>query len=103
MLSAIAFQWCPSLFPSPSIFGVFCHWISIVFLLYGRRIATHSVDTSLTLFLGEFPCLGLALVPDSVPQRRNSGAHGAENSNQISALTGVKHRTLASSGRGWCN
>src|SRR6218665_394705 len=44
-------------------FALFCHWISIVFLLYGRRIATHSVDPSLTHFLGEFPGLGLALVP----------------------------------------
>src|SRR6218665_4066518 len=42
----------------------FCHWISIVFLLYGRRIATHSVDPSLTHFLGELPGLGLALVLD---------------------------------------
>src|SRR6218665_3656293 len=44
----------------------FCHWISIVFLLYGRRIATHSVDPSLTHFLGEFLGLGLALEPDVV-------------------------------------
>src|SRR6218665_21999 len=29
-------------------------------------IATHSVDPSLTHFLGEFPGLGLALVPDVV-------------------------------------
>src|SRR6218665_3887838 len=43
-----------------------CHWISFVFLLYGRRICTHSVDPSLTHFLGEFPGLGLALVPDVV-------------------------------------
>src|SRR6218665_1768676 len=49
--------WC---FP----FALICHWISIVFLLYDQRIATHSVDPSLTHFLGEFPCLGLALVPD---------------------------------------
>src|SRR6218665_1395894 len=48
--------WC---FP----FALICHWISIVFLFYGRRIATHSVDPSLTHFLGEFPGLGLALVP----------------------------------------
>src|SRR6218665_2967613 len=42
-----------------------CHWISFVFLLYGRRrpICTHSVDPSLAHFLGEFPGLGLALVP----------------------------------------
>src|SRR6218665_3084318 len=51
--------WC---FP----FGLICHWISIVFLLYGRRITTHSVDPPLTHFLGEFPGLGLALVPDVV-------------------------------------
>src|SRR6218665_2383430 len=43
-----------------------CHWISIVFLLYGRSICTHSVDPSLTHFLGEFLGLGLALVPDVV-------------------------------------
>src|SRR6218665_2809098 len=43
--------WC---FPFPLI----CHWISTVFLLYGRRIATHSVDPSLTHFLGEFPGFG---------------------------------------------
>src|SRR6218665_2887937 len=47
--------WC---FP----FALICLWISIVFLLYGRRIATHSVDPSLTHCLGEFPGLGLALV-----------------------------------------
>ena len=51
--------WC---FP----FALICHWISFVFLLYGRRIATHSVDSSLTQFLCEFPGLGLALVPDVV-------------------------------------
>src|SRR6218665_1325627 len=64
---------CPSekQFPSPSIlwcfpFALICHWISIVFLLYGRRITPHSVDPPLTHFLGEFPGLGLALVPDVV-------------------------------------
>jgi len=35
-----------------------------MFLLYG--ICTHSVDPSLTHFLGELPGLGLALVPDVV-------------------------------------
>src|SRR6218665_1211326 len=64
VLVSIAFPfafhtWC---FP----FALFCHWISIVFLLYGRRIATHSVDPSLTRILGEFPSLGLALTPDVV-------------------------------------
>jgi len=37
-----------------------------VFLLYGQHIATHSVDSSLTYFLGKFPGLGLALIPDVV-------------------------------------
>src|SRR6218665_1784168 len=68
--------WCPGLSPLlvsialPFAFHTwcfpFCHWISIMFLLYGRRIATHSVDPSLSHFLGEFPGLGLALVPDVV-------------------------------------
>src|SRR6218665_2688568 len=76
-------------------FALICHWISIVFLLYGRRIATRSVDPSLTHFLGEFPGLRLALVPDVVVPEADSGAHGAENSIQISALAGVEPRTLA--------
>ena len=54
--------------------------------------------------LGEFPGLGLALVPDVVvpkaEQRCTWSRHGAENSIQISALVGVEPRTLASSGRG---
>ena len=41
-----------------------CHWISFVFLLYDRRICTHSIDPSLAD--GEFPGLGLALVPEVV-------------------------------------
>src|SRR6218665_1396948 len=103
--------WCPGLSPVsvsialPFAFHTWCfpfalvyHWISIVFLLYGRRIATHSVDPSLTHFLGEFPGLGLALVPDVEVPEADSGAHGAENSIQISALAGVEPRTLASSG-----
>src|SRR6218665_2301571 len=55
----LPYFWC---FP----FALICHWISVVFLLYGRRIATHSVDPSLTHYLGEFPGLGRALVPDVV-------------------------------------
>src|SRR6218665_424815 len=51
--------WC---FP----FALICHWLSIGFLLYGQRIATHLVDPSLTHFLGEFPGLGLGLGPDVV-------------------------------------
>src|SRR6218665_694713 len=100
--------WCPGLSPVlvsialPFAFhtwcfpvALICHWISIVFLLYDRRIATHSVDPSLTHFLGEFPGLGLALVPDVVVQEADSGAHGAGNSIQISALAEVEPRTLA--------
>src|SRR6218665_3453930 len=80
--------WCPGISPRlGSIalpfafhtwclpFAVICHWISIVFLLYGRRIATHSVDPSLTHFLGEFPGLGLPLAPDVVVPEADSGAH----------------------------
>src|SRR6218665_2011348 len=96
-LSFAFHTWC---FP----FSLVCHWISILFLLYGRQITTHSVDPSLTHFLGEFPGLGLALVPDVVvpeAEQRCATAHGAENSIQISALAGVEPRTLASSGRGF--
>src|SRR6218665_1596195 len=67
-LSFAFHTWC---FPFPLTF----HWISIVFLLYGRRIATHSVDPSLTHFLGEFPGLELALVTDVVvPEAEQGGA-----------------------------
>src|SRR6218665_3997035 len=57
----------------------FCHRISIVFLLYGRLIANHSVGPSLSHFLGEFPGLGLALVSDVVVPEAEQRAHGAEN------------------------
>src|SRR6218665_2163681 len=74
--------WC---FP----FALICHWISIVFLLYGRRIATHSVDPSLTHFLVSFQAWDWLWYPMLWSQRRNSGAHIAEISIQISALAGV--------------
>src|SRR6218665_2364438 len=54
--------WC---FP----FALICHWISIAFLLYGRRIATHLVDPSLTHFLGEFPGFGPDVVVPEAEQR----------------------------------
>src|SRR6218665_2041466 len=54
--------WC---FP----FAPICHWISIVFLLYSRRIAIHSVDPSLTHFLGEFPGSGTDVVVPEAEQR----------------------------------
>src|SRR6218665_4159488 len=78
------------------------HCISFVFLLYDLCICTHSVDHSLTHFLVEFPSLGLALVHNVVVPDSEQGcatAHGPEISIQISALAGVEHRTLASSGR----
>src|SRR6218665_2051708 len=60
-------------FPFAFHFSVFfhslfftCHYISFVFLVYGRRICTRSVDSSLTHFFGESPGLGLALEPDVV-------------------------------------
>src|SRR6218665_3256830 len=85
----------PSLRLPYLIFSIrfFCHRISIVFLLYGQRIATHSVDPSLTQFLGEFQAWDWLWYPMLWTQRRNSGAHGAENSIQISALAGVEPRT----------
>src|SRR6218665_2747191 len=69
--------WCPSPFPSPSIYRYIsmhslfftCYWISFVFY----RICTHSVDPSLTRFLCEFPGLGLALIPDVVVPETEPG------------------------------
>jgi len=63
----------PSLCLSYLLFSIrsVCHWILIVFLLYG--IATHSVSPSLTHFVGEFPsywgwlwCPGLSPVLASI-------------------------------------
>src|SRR6218665_386611 len=58
-------------FPSPAVSLCFSMYSSSpaigfhsYFFLYGRRICTHPVDPSLGHFLGEFPGLGLALVPD---------------------------------------
>ena len=43
----------------------------------------------LLTFLGEFPDLGLALVPDVVVSETEQGAHEAEISFKIAALSGV--------------
>src|SRR6218665_1311530 len=85
-LSYWIWLWCPGLSPilvSIALpfafhtwcfpFDLICHWISIVFLLYGRRIATHSVDPLLTHFLGEIPGLRLALIPDVVVSEAEPG------------------------------
>src|SRR6218665_2167057 len=106
--------WCPGLSPvlvSIALpfafhtwcfsFALICNWISNVFLLYGRRIATHSVDHSLT-FQVSFQAWDWLWYPMLWSQRRNSGGHGADNSIQIYALAGVEPRTLVSSGRGCC-
>jgi len=50
-----------------------------MFLLYNRHICTHSVDPSLTHFLGEFPDLGLALVPDVVFPEAEQGCAWSRN------------------------
>src|SRR6218665_1514920 len=66
---------CPSPFPSPSILGVFHSPLyAIGFQSCFFFIATHSVDPSLTHFLGECPGLGLALVPDDVVPEAEHGA-----------------------------
>src|SRR6218665_3431845 len=62
----------------PSLFFT-CHWISFVFLLYGRCICTHSVDPSLTHFLGEFPGLGLALIRDVMVPEAEQGCSWSRN------------------------
>src|SRR6218665_3466886 len=56
-----------------------CHWISFVFLLFGRRIFTHSVDPSLTHFLGELPGLELAVVPDAAVPEAERGCAWSRN------------------------
>ena|SRR6218665_1877960 len=107
--------WCPGLSPvlvSIALpfafhtlcfpFALICHWISIVFLLYGQCIATHSVDPSLTRFLGEFPGLGLALAPDVLVPEAEQRCEWSRKL-KISALAGVEPLTLASSGGGCCH
>src|SRR6218665_1614110 len=77
--------WCPSPFPSPSISRCFpfilftCHWISFVFLLYDPRLCTCPIDPSLTNFLGKFPGLGQAPVPDVVVQEAEQGCTWSRN------------------------
>src|SRR6218665_3993899 len=93
----VAFHtWC---FP----FALVCHWISIVFLLYGRRIATHSVHPSLIHSLGEFPGLELALVSDVVVhEAEQQCAWSRKLDPNFCPGRGIEPRTLASSGRGCC-
>src|SRR6218665_349827 len=90
-------DWVPFAFHTRCFpFALICHWISIVFLLYGRRIASHSVDPSLTNFLGEFPGLGRALVPDVVVPEAEQRCAWSRKLIQISALAMIQPRTLTS-------
>src|SRR6218665_588251 len=66
-----------------------CHWISLVFPLYDRPICTHSIDPSLTHFLGEFQAWDWLWYPMVWSQRRSRSAHDAEISLQISAMAEV--------------
>ena len=55
-----------------------CHWILFVFLLYGRRICTDSIDLSLAD--GEFPGLGTALILDVVVPEAEHGVRMKQKS-----------------------
>jgi|SRR6218665_1140667 len=102
--------WCPGLSPvlvSTAIsfafhtwcfpFALICYWISIVFLLYCPRIATRSVDPSLSYFLGEFPGLGLALVPDVVvPVATYDLQEGIQQDNSNPEPAEVKEKHMCS-------
>jgi len=57
------------------------------------------IRSTLHLLMLNFQAWDWLWYPMLWSQRRNSGAHGAEISIQISALAGVGPRTLASSGR----
>src|SRR6218665_2311839 len=94
--------WCSSPFPSlPSLrFPYLVISIHSYLPLDFNRVSSlrptyrHPFGRPFTYFLGEFPGLGLALVPNVVVPEADSGAHGAENSIQISAMAGVEPRTL---------
>src|SRR6218665_1966918 len=88
--------WC---FP----FALFCHWISIVFLLYADVSPPIRPTLHLLTFQTSLQAWDWLWYLVLWSQRRNSGAHGAKNSIQVSALAVVEPRTLASSGRGCCH
>src|SRR6218665_43651 len=98
-------HWCPSPFPSPSILGVFHSLLSAIGF---QSCFFFTVDVSppirstlhLLTFYVSLQAFDWLWYPMLWFQRRNSGARGAENSIQISALAWVEPRTLASSGRG---
>src|SRR6218665_1788605 len=79
----------PIAFPFAFHISVFFHSLFFIchpaigfhscFFIYGRRIRTHSVDPSLTHFIGEFPGLRLALVPDVVVPEAEQGCACSRN------------------------
>src|SRR6218665_1053097 len=104
--------WCPELspvlvsIPLPFAFNAWCfpfvlicHWISIVFLLYGRRIATHSVDPSLTHCLQvSFQAWDWLWYPMLWSQRRNKRCAWSRKLDPNFYPGRVEPRAMASSG-----
>src|SRR6218665_1881581 len=100
--------WCPLPFPSPSILGVFHSFLSAIgyqscfFFTADVSPPIRSTFHLLTFWMS-FQAWDWLWYPMLWSQRRNSGAHRAENSIQISALAGVDPRTLEYSCRGCCH
>ena len=88
--------WCPSPFPSLSILGVF-HLLLDFNLVSSLRPYRHPFGRPFTYSLFRWVSrFGTGSGTRCCSPRGDSGAHGAENSIQISALAGVEPRTLAS-------
>src|SRR6218665_1139143 len=100
--------WCPSPFHSLSILGVFHSLLSAIgfqsYFLFTADVSPPIRSTlHLLTFQVSFQAWDWLWYPMLWSQRRNNGAHGAENSIQISAMAGGEPRILASSGRGCCD
>src|SRR6218665_3269633 len=98
--------WCPSPFPSPSIFRCFSiHSSSPAIGFHSCFCFTDDVSAHirstlhLLTFCMSFQACDWLWYPMLWSQGRNRSAHGAEISIQIPALPGEEPRTLASSGR----
>src|SRR6218665_15602 len=90
--------WCPS---SPRLggfsFTLHLPFYFIRFLLYDRRICTHSIDPSLADC--ELPSLGLALVPDDVMPEAEHGVRMKQTSRfKFLPWLGIEPRTSQSNG-----
>src|SRR6218665_3710628 len=93
--------WCPSPFFSPSILGVFHSILSAIGFqscFFFTADVSPPIRSTLRLltFQVSYQAWDWLWYPMLWTQRRNSGAHGAENLIQISALAVVEPRTLAS-------